>query len=252
MKLVRFRLPDDEEPREGELRGDVVVAGDVEYRLDRVILLPPCVPTKIVCVGRNYAAHAEELGNAIPEEPLFFFKPPSALIGPDEDIALPDSPHVDYEAELAVVIGKRCRNVSTEQALDFVLGYTCMNDVSDRAAQRWERNWVRAKGFDTSAPLGPAIRTRDEGDGPFHITLRLNGALRQDGTTGSMIHPIPRLIATISSIMTLEAGDVIATGTPAGVGRLSPGDTVEITIDGIGTLRNRVRSAGPRREEKRR
>jgi len=243
MKLVRFRLPGDGELRQGELRGDMVVAEDAEYHLDRVMLLPPCVPTKIVCVGRNYAAHAEELGNKVPEEPLLFFKPPSALIGPDEDIVLPDSSHVDYEAELAVVIGKRCRNVSEEEALGFVLGYTCMNDVSDRVAQRWERNWVRAKGFDTAAPLGPAIRTRDEGDGPFYITLRLNGVLRQDGTTESMIYPVPRLIAAISSIMTLEPGDVIATGTPGGVGRLSPGDIVEITIDGIGTLRNRVRSA---------
>ena len=244
MKLVRFRTPDDGSPKEGELRGDAVIAGDSIYRFDRVALLPPCVPTKIVCVGRNYAAHARELGNVVPKEPLFFFKPPSAVIGPDEGIVLPESPQVDYEAELAVVIGRRCRNVPPERALEFVLGYTCMNDVTDRAAQRWEQNWVRAKGFDTSAPLGPAILTRDETDGPFHITLRLNGILRQDGTTELMICPVPRLIAMISSIMTLEPGDVIATGTPAGVGPLSPGDTVEITIDGIGTLRNRVRAPG--------
>jgi len=250
MKLVRFRLHDGDDPKHGELRGDTILAGGVEYRLDRVILLPPCVPSKIVCVGRNYAAHAEELGNEVPKEPLLFFKPPSAVIGPGEEIVLPDSPHVDYEAELAVVIGERCRNVPEERALDFVLGYTCMNDVSDRAAQGWEKNWVRAKGFDTSAPVGPAILTRDEGDGPFHIALRLNGVLRQDGSTESMIHPIPQLIATISSIMTLEPGDVIATGTPEGVGRLSHGDTVEITIDGIGTLRNRVRDAAESGKER--
>jgi len=249
MKLVRFRLPDGGGPMEGEFRGETVVTQKGRYPLDRVELLPPSVPSKIVCVGRNYTAHADELGNEVPEEPLFFFKPPSALIGPEEDIVLPDSPRVDYEAELAVVIGRRCRNVSEEEALDFVLGYTCMNDVTDRAAQRWEKNWVRAKGFDTSAPLGPAILTRDEGDGPFHIALRLNGSLRQEGTTESMIHPIPRLIAAISSIMTLEPGDVIATGTPAGVGRLSPGDVVEITIDGIGTLRNRVRAPDPVKRE---
>ncbi|RLE32368.1 2-hydroxyhepta-2,4-diene-1,7-dioate isomerase [Candidatus Acetothermia bacterium] len=251
MKLVRFRSPDGEGPLSGELRGETVIAAGAEYRLDRVVLLPPCVPSKIVCVGRNYAAHAEELGNEVPEEPLFFFKPPSAVIGPEEEIVLPDSPQVDYEAELAVVIGKRCRNVPEGRALDVVLGYTCLNDVTDRAAQRWERNWVRAKGFDTSAPLGPTIRTRDEGDGPFHVSLRLNGVLRQDGSTGSLIYPIPKLIATISSIMTLEPGDVIATGTPAGVGRLAPGDTVEVTIDGIGTLRNRVRSTKRSREERR-
>ena len=243
MKLLRFTHPDVEGPVRGELRGNTVHAEAGEFPFDAVTLLAPCVPTKIVCVGRNYAAHAAELGNDVPEQPLLFFKPPSAVIGPDEPIVLPDSPDVHYEAELAVVIGTRCRNVRAPNADGVILGYTCLNDVSDRAAQAWEKNWVRAKGFDTSAPIGPVLVTKDEISGPFHVTLRLNRELKQDGTTDLLIFPIPKLIETISSVMTLEAGDVIATGTPAGVGPLSAGDVVEVTIDGIGTLRNPVRAA---------
>jgi 2-keto-4-pentenoate hydratase/2-oxohepta-3-ene-1,7-dioic acid hydratase in catechol pathway len=240
MRWVRFALDDPREPLNGELVGDVVRADGAEYQLGSVRLLAPCTPSKIVCVGRNYAAHAEELGNDAPEQPLLFLKPPSAVIGPDEMIHLPDSTEVHYEAELAVVIGTRCRNVPEDRASEVILGYTCLNDVSDRVAQRWETNWVRAKGFDTSAPLGPAIVSADELEEPFHVVLRLNGEVKQDGWTSALIFPIPKLIETISSFMTLEPGDVIATGTPAGVGRLSPGDVVEVTIDGIGTLRNPV------------
>ena len=144
---------------------------------------------------------------------------------------------------MAVVIGVRCRDVSADRAADAILGYTCFNDVTDRTAQAWEKNWVRAKGFDTSAPLGPWIVPRDEIDGPFHVSLRVNGILRQDGWTSSMIFPIGRLVEAISAIMTLEPGDVIATGTPAGVGTLAPGDVVEVSIDGIGTLRSSVRAS---------
>jgi len=227
-------------PQRGELRDSTIHGDEAEYSLEDVTLLAPCLPTKLVCVGRNYAAHAEELGNEVPENPLLFFKPPSAVIGPGEAIVLPDSADVHYEAELAIVIGKRCRDVPAEQAMDVVLGYTCLNDVSDRVAQKWEKNWVRAKGFDTSAPLGPVIVSPDEVDEPFHVTLRLNGDLCQDGRTDALIFPIPVLIETITSVMTLEPGDVIATGTPAGVGPLNSGDVVEVTIDGIGTLRNTV------------
>lgn len=241
MKLARFLDQNGGAPRSGEVVDDVIIAGDARYRLDRVRLLPPCTPSKIVCVGRNYLAHAQELGNDVPEHPLLFFKPPSAVVGPEETIVLPDSAEVHYEAELAVVIGERCRNVSAEEAIGVVLGYTCMNDVSDRAAQAWERNWVRAKGFDTSAPLGPIIVTPDEIEGPFRVTLRLNGEVRQDGSTSALIFPIPVLIETITAIMTLEPGDVIATGTPAGVGPLTDGDVVEVAIEGIGVLRNPVR-----------
>jgi len=169
-----------------------------------------------------------------------FFKPPSAVIGPSDTIVLPKSSLVHHEAELAVVIGARCRNVSARDAMGFVLGYTCMNDVSDREAQKWDKNWVRAKGFDTSAPLGPMIVTKDEIEGPFHVVSRVNGELRQDGSTAEFIFTIPALIEEISSYMTLEPGDVIATGTPAGVGPLVSGDVVEVEIDGIGILKNAV------------
>jgi len=222
------------------LEGDVVRSGALRMPWASVRLAAPCVPTKIVCVGRNYAAHAAELGNEVPERPLLFLKPPSAVIGPEEPIALPRSDEVHYEAELAVVIGRRCRNVKASAAMDVVLGYTCFNDVSDRVAQAWEKSWVRAKAFDGSAPLGPFLVTADEVSGPFHVRLLLNGEVRQDGWTSSFIFPLPALIEEITSFMTLEPGDVIATGTPAGVGRLTSGDVVEVEIDGIGVLRNPV------------
>jgi 2-keto-4-pentenoate hydratase/2-oxohepta-3-ene-1,7-dioic acid hydratase in catechol pathway len=241
MRWVRFHTALSEEVYRGELRGSTIRYEDGEMPVDDVTLLAPCVPSKIVCVGRNYAAHAAELGNEVPERPMLFFKPPSAVIGPNAAIVLPGSEEVHYEAELAVVIGRRCKDVPARRAADVILGYTCMNDVSDRVAQRWEQNWIRAKAFDTSAPLGPAIVSPDELVEPFHVALRLNGELRQDGRTDALIFPVAVLIETISSIMTLEPGDVIATGTPAGVGPLTPGDVVEVTIDGIGTLRNPVR-----------
>lgn len=241
MRLVRFLDPCTDRPQEGELRQGMIVCRCRRIPQEQVRLLAPCTPTKIICVGRNYAAHVQEMRNEIPRRPLFFFKPPSAVIGPGEEIVLPQSALVHYEAELAVVIGRRCRNVSAADAIAVVLGYTCLNDVSDREAQQWETNWVRAKGFDTSAPLGPVIVTPDEIEGPFHVTLRVNGELRQDGSTHDLIFPIPALIEEISSYMTLEPGDVIATGTPAGVGPLVSGDSVEVEIDGIGILYNRVR-----------
>ena len=240
MRRIRFRLPGRDEVREGILERDVVRSGGQRYSIESIRLAAPCTPSKLVCVGRNYAAHAAELGNEVPERPLLFFKPPSAVIGPDEPIVLPTSDDVHYEAELAVVIGRRCRNVTAARANDVILGYTCLNDVSDRVAQKWEKNWVRAKGFDTSAPLGPILVTPDELEEPYHVQLRLNGAVKQDGWTSAFIFSIPYLIEEITSFMTLEPGDVIATGTPAGVGRLSRGDVVEVEIEGIGILRNPV------------
>lgn len=241
MRLVRFISRETEKPENGELRGEVILTSRGEVPLSQVRLLAPCTPTKILCVGRNYAAHAQELGNEVPTRPLLFFKPPSSVIGPEEEIVLPISSMVHHEAELAVVIGKRCRNVRAAEAMDVILGYTCLNDISDREAQKWEKNWVRAKGFDTSAPIGPMIVTKDEIDGPFHVMSRVNGETKQDGSTRDFIFPIPVLIQEISAYMTLEPGDVIATGTPAGVGPLSAGDVVEVEIDGIGILRNPVR-----------
>lgn len=240
MRLIRFEHPVTRKPVEGTLAESSIQASGETFPLDDVRLLPPCVPTKIICVGRNYANHAKELGNAVPEKPLLFLKPPSAVIGPEDAIVLPVSAEVHYEAELAVVIGKRCKNVSAADTAGVILGYTCMNDISDRVAQRWETNWIRAKAFDTSAPLGPAILTADEVNEPFHITLRLNGEIKQDGRTSDLYFSIPALIETISAIMTLDPGDVIATGTPAGVGPLARGDIVEVAIDGIGILRNPV------------
>jgi len=241
MKRVRFRLKTEWQVRQGTVEGEVVRTDSGEWAIGDVVLLPPCTPTKIVCVGRNYAAHAAELGNEVPTNPLLFLKPPSAVVGPDEAIVLPQSTTVHYEGELAVVIGRRCRNVRAEEANEAILGYTCLNDVSDRDAQKWEKSWVRAKAFDTSAPMGPVLVTPDEVEEPFHVVTRVNGEVRQDGRTDALIFPIPVLIETISAIMTLEAGDVIATGTPAGVGPLVAGDIVEVEIDGIGVLRNPVR-----------
>ena len=240
MRRVRFLQPGSNHPEIGSLHDEVITTQGSEYALDEVRLLAPCIPTKIVCLGRNYAAHAQEMGNEIPKRPMLFFKPPSAVIGSEEEIVLPSSSQVDHEAELAVVIGQRCRNVRAKDAMVVIFGYTCMNDVSDREAQKWERNWVRAKGFDTSAPLGPVIVTKDEIEGPFHVMLRLNGEIKQDGSTQDLIFSIPQIIEEISALMTLEPGDVIATGTPAGVGPLVPGDSVEVEIEGIGILRNRV------------
>jgi 2-keto-4-pentenoate hydratase/2-oxohepta-3-ene-1,7-dioic acid hydratase in catechol pathway len=203
-------------------------------------LLAPVSPTKIVCVGRNYRAHAAELGNDVPPEPLLFFKPPSAVIGPNEPILLPpQSSRVDHEAELGVVIGARCRGVPEGDALKYVLGYTCVNDVTARDLQKKDGQWARAKGFDTFCPAGPLLVT-DLDPTSLGVRCRVSGAVRQDGNTRHMMFSVASLVAYISSIMTLEPGDLIATGTPHGVGPLAPGDQVEVDIDGIGVLQNPV------------
>jgi 2-keto-4-pentenoate hydratase/2-oxohepta-3-ene-1,7-dioic acid hydratase in catechol pathway len=204
-------------------------------------LLAPVAPAKIVCVGRNYAAHAAELGNEVPKEPLIFLKPSSSIIGPDEPIVLPScSQRVEHEGELAVVIGRRCSHLSeSEDPLSYIFGYTCLNDVTARDIQKSELQFTRAKGFDTFCPIGPFIETELD---PANVLVetRVNGTLRQSGSTSLMIYPIPFLIRWISRMMTLEPGDVIATGTPAGVGPLVAGDTVEVSIAGVGVLRNPV------------
>jgi 2-keto-4-pentenoate hydratase/2-oxohepta-3-ene-1,7-dioic acid hydratase in catechol pathway len=208
--------------------------------LGSVRLLAPLTPGKIVCVGRNYAAHAAELGNEVPAEPLLFMKPPSAVIGPGVDIELlPEMGRVDHEAELAVVIGKTGRFIPPAQALEHVLGYTCANDVSDRDFQKKDVQFTRAKGFDTFCPLGPWIET-DLDPGSVAVRSRVNGELRQDGHTSLMLFNVPTLIGHISRVMTLFPGDLILTGTPAGVNPLRPGDAVEIEVEGIGVLTNSV------------
>ncbi|MEB3330345.1 MAG: fumarylacetoacetate hydrolase family protein [Candidatus Sericytochromatia bacterium] len=200
----------------------------------------PVLPTKILCIGRNYAAHAAELGHDLPKEPLVFLKPPSALVADGEAIVLPAiSERVDFEGELALVIGTRCRNVSVDDAWNVIGGYTLINDVTARDLQRRDGQWARAKGFDTFAPVGPVVvPSLDVTD--LELRTLVNGEVRQAGRTSQLIFPIPQLIAHLSQFCTLEAGDLIATGTPSGVGPLHPGDVVEVWAPGIGTLRNPV------------
>jgi 2-keto-4-pentenoate hydratase/2-oxohepta-3-ene-1,7-dioic acid hydratase in catechol pathway len=216
-------------------------------RSDQFQLLAPTVPTKIICVGCNYPAHAAEYGGELPPEPLLFLKPPSSVIAPGAPIVLPpQAEQVDYEAEMAVVVGRRCRDVPPQQAWDYVLGVTCGNDVTARDLQQRDGQWTRAKGFDTFCPLGPWIVTGlSEADvADLAVTCRVNGELRQRGRTGEMTFSPAQIIAYAASIMTLEPGDVIMTGTPAGVGPLAAGDVVEVEVDGVGVLRNPVQAVG--------
>jgi 2-keto-4-pentenoate hydratase/2-oxohepta-3-ene-1,7-dioic acid hydratase in catechol pathway len=208
---------------------------------DKVRLLAPVIPrSKVIGIGRNYADHAAELGNEVPKEPLLFLKPNTSVIGPGDPIALPrQSANVHYEGELAVVIGRLCTDVPLERVSEVVLGYTIANDVTARDLQKSDGQWARAKGFDTFCPLGPYLVT-DLDASDLKLTTRLNGKIVQDGRTSQLIHDIPALVAYVSAAFTLLPGDVILTGTPAGVGPLAKGDRVEVEIEGIGTLSNPV------------
>ena len=209
--------------------------------LPEVTLLAPCEPTKIVALGLNYRDHAAEFGHPLPEEPLIFMKPSTAVIGPDADIVYPAmSRRVDYEAELAVVIGRTCRHVKAEDFRAYVLGYTAINDVTARDLQRKDGQFTRSKSFDTFAPLGPWIETAIPDPDSLMVEAYLNGERRQHGNTRNMIFGVAAQVSFISRIMTLWPGDVIATGTPVGIGPMAPGDVVEIRVEGIGRLRNRV------------
>ena len=211
--------------------------------LEQAEILAPVVPGKIVALGRNYVAHAEEHDAEVPEEPLIFLKAPSSLLDPGGDIVLPAlSERVEHEAELALVLGRRCRHVAAADAWDVLLGVTCANDVTARDLQRRDGQWARAKSFDTFCPLGPAIVThltppRIES---LEVLCRVNGDVRQRGNTSQMVFSIPEIIAYVTAVMTLEPGDVILTGTPSGVGPLRAGDEVTVEIEGVGLLRNRV------------
>jgi 2-keto-4-pentenoate hydratase/2-oxohepta-3-ene-1,7-dioic acid hydratase in catechol pathway len=207
--------------------------------LEQVRLLAPVIPSKIIGVVTNFADHAAEMVSALPEEPLLFFKPATTVIGPNDTVRLPVlSDEVDYEAELAVVIGAIARHVTAEQATEYVAGYTCGNDVTARDLQRRDGQWARAKGFDTFCPLGPWIETEAEPASGLGIACRLNGELAQSSETSQLVFGVAELVAAVSAFATLLPGDVILTGTPSGVGELTDGDTVEVGVDGVGTLTN--------------
>ncbi len=254
MKIVRFTA--EHKTKYGILNGELVQViedkpfrylkpTDHYYQLSEVKLLPPCTPSKIVALGLNYRSHAKEFNAPLPNAPLIFLKPSTAVIGPDADIVYPaSSTRVDYEGELAVVIKKPVWRVSIEDALDYVLGYTCFNDVTTRDLQAKDKQWTRAKSFDTFAPIGPCIQTELD-PGNVYVETYLNGELKQRGNTSDLIFTVPELINFISNVMTLLPGDIIATGTPSGIGPMYPGDTVEIKIEPIGTLRNYVVKNSP-------
>ncbi len=210
--------------------------------LESIRLLAPVQPSKIVCVGRNYREHARELGNPVPVELLTFLKPPSSIIGPDDPIVRPKiTERLDYEGELAIVIGKQCRNISADDDVrQYIRGYTCLNDVTARDIQRKDGQWTRGKGFDTFCPVGPIVCDALDPWKGVQVQTRVNGELRQDGNTRDFIFSLEEILRYITRVMTLYPGDLIPTGTPAGVGELHAGDVVEVTVEGIGTLRNRV------------
>ncbi len=253
MKFVRFKSSGEkarfgilEDETVSELEGNIFKrykhkGTRIKYKLSKIKLLPPCLPTKIVAVGLNYRDHAEELGRAIPKEPLLFLKPGTAVIGHEDKIIYPKhmSSRVDYEGELGIVIGKEARWVSEKDSLDYVFGYTCFNDVTARDLQTKDVQFTRAKGFDTFAPMGPAIVMGIEPD-DLEVSSRLNGDLKQKSRTSQLIFSVPKLIRFISRVMTLLPGDVIAAGTPGGIGPMQVGDTIEVKVEGIGILRNYV------------
>ncbi|MDP9433323.1 MAG: fumarylacetoacetate hydrolase family protein [Actinomycetota bacterium] len=249
MRIARFTV--GEEVDFGVVEGDEVapITGHpfapftftgYRYPLSEVRLLAPIIPSKVVAVGKNYADHAEEMGGEIPFEPIVFLKPSTAIIGTGDAIVCPPSSHrVDFEGELGVVIGRISKDVRVANALEHVLGYTCANDVTARDQQAQDGQWSRAKGYDTFCPLGPWIETQlDPSD--LGLTTTVNGEVKQQARTSALLQSVPAMIAYITSVMTLLPGDVVLTGTPAGVGPLHPGDEVAVSVEGLGTLTNRV------------
>jgi 2-keto-4-pentenoate hydratase/2-oxohepta-3-ene-1,7-dioic acid hydratase in catechol pathway len=240
MLRVRFRDPAGS-IRSGEWHGDAVSFAGETYDLDAVDVLPPCEPTKIVCVGLNYADHAAERDKDVPDRPLLFLKPPNTLSGHGDTVTLPGGKdRIDFEAEIAVVIGEPARDVAAADAMDHVAGFTCLNDLSNRDDQRAERNWVRGKAFDNAAPIGPAIAPPEAVPADADIELRVDGEVRQSSSRDQFIFTVPELIEEITTYLTLEPGDVISTGTPSGVGPLADGDSVAVELDGVGTLEHDV------------
>ncbi|MGW6277373.1 fumarylacetoacetate hydrolase family protein [Kribbella sp. NPDC055071] len=258
MRIARFSV--DDEPKYGVVETDdpeglvgtvAVLDSDPLYRpvqftgeqlqLADVRLLAPVIPrSKVVCVGRNYAAHAQELGNEVPKEPLIFLKPNTSVIGPRDGIVYPEQTNdLNFEGELAIIIGRICRDLPKERAEEVIFGYTIANDVTARDLQKSDGQWARAKGYDTFCPLGPWITT-DLDPADIRVSTELNGEPKQDGRTSQFIFDIPEVLAYITSFTTLLPGDVVLTGTPAGVGPMLPGDEVAVSIEGIGTLTNKV------------
>jgi 2-keto-4-pentenoate hydratase/2-oxohepta-3-ene-1,7-dioic acid hydratase in catechol pathway len=250
LKFVRFETQNDvsygllENELVHKLNGDIFGSYEktnTTYKLSEVKLLPPCMPTKIVAVGINYRDHATEMKHQLPLDPIIFIKPNTAVIGHEDYIELTDmSEQVDYEGELALVISKKARNVEPEDAFNYILGGSCFNDVTARDLQSKDGQWTRAKSFDTFAPFGPCITT-DLNYNNLELELLLNGEVKQKSNTSYFINNANKVLSYISKVMTLNPGDIIATGTPAGVGRLREGDVVEVRIEGIGTLRNYVK-----------
>ena len=256
MRIVRYQLKNSRaKPKYGWILGDKLgeISGNMfgRYRrkeaetpLSDVNLLAPSEPSKIVCVGRNYVEHARELGNELPQVPLIFMKPPSSIINPGDTIILPpQSSQVEHEGELVVVIGKRGKNITAENAKKHIMGYTVGNDVTARDLQKTDDQWTRAKGFDTFCPFGPWIDTEFDASDAV-VTVRVNGQMRQMASTRDMVFNVGVIIAYISSVMTLEPGDLIFTGTPSGVGLLTDGDEVSVEIEGLGEIKNNVKAQG--------
>jgi len=250
MKIYRFKHRNRaffgilREDRLHPVEGSILRKFKIKERsipISDVVLLPPVKPSKIIAVGANYRDHAMERGSPLPREPLLFLKPPSAIVGPNDIIVYPKmAGRIDYEGELALVIKKKASQLGEDDDVeDFILGYTCFNDVTARDLQDKDGQFTRAKSFDTFAPIGPCIST-DVDPGRVRIKTFLNGKLRQSGNTKNLIFPIPHLVRFISNVMSLNAGDVITTGTPAGIGPMSPGDRVDVQIEGIGTLSNTI------------
>ncbi|UWG96346.1 fumarylacetoacetate hydrolase family protein [Dehalobacter sp. DCM] len=224
----------------GDIFGEFMVT-DKSYLIESVRLLAPVIPSKVLCIGLNYIDHAKEFGKPLPEEPLLFIKPPSSVIGPEENIIYPpQTANLHYEAELAIVIGKEAKNVERRQAAEYIFGYTVANDITARDLQHKDGQWTRAKGFDTFCPLGPWIETDIDDPGNLTVKLTLNGLTRQDSNTNNLVFDCFQLVEYLSGIMTLLPGDVILTGTPAGVGPMEAGDVVKAEIENIGALTNYV------------
>ena len=228
--------------RQGEWTGDDIRAGGKTYELDDVDILPPVEPTKIVCQAGGYMDHRKESGfEDRPERPELFLKTPNCVVAHGDAIELPPGrDSVEFEAEFGIVVGEQCRAVTEEDAMDVVAGYTCINDISNRDDQEEERNWVRGKAFDSSLPMGPVVATPDEVPDDARLTLRHNGEVKQETTREHLIFSVEELVADVSELITLEPGDVIATGTPFGPDELAEGDTVEVEFEGVGVLENHV------------